>query len=290
MISVIITAYREERSIGRAIQAVLDQKIKSAEILVVAPDALTLQAAKKFKQVKILKDPGKGKPVALNLAFSKVNTKSEFIILTDGDVYMAENAISNLLARFSNEVGAVSGHPVSLSSRNSLLGYASHNFTDWWDWMRMKQERKNNLLICSGYLFAMRNGIIKSIPEDALSDDAVISYGVFQKGWNMRYASDAVVYVKYPTTFTDWLKQKRRSAGGYLQTKKYFHHMPKTRSFIKEAQHATAWVLIYPKSLKELFYTIILFGMRMALWLAIYLDKVRGKKFGQIWQRVETTK
>ncbi len=290
MISVIIAAYKEENSIGKAIQAVLGQRIKNMEILVVAPDLPTLQAAKKFRQVKTIQDPGKGKPIALNLAFSEVSKESGFLILTDGDVYMEKNAINNLLTRFDANVGAVSGHPVSLSNRNSLLGYASHNFTDWWDWMRKKKERRNELLICSGYLFAMRSGIIRRIPEDALSDDALISYEIFQKGWKIRYAPDALVYVKYPTTFADWLKQKRRSAGGYLQTKKYFRNMPKTRSFGKEAQYATSWVLSYPRNIREIFYTVLLFGMRIALWMAIYFDKIRKKEFGQIWQRVETTK
>ncbi|MEK6812709.1 MAG: glycosyltransferase [Nanoarchaeota archaeon] len=290
MISVIITAYHEEHSIGKAIQAVLDQKVKNCEILVIAPDDATLQAAKKYRQVKVIQDPGKGKPAALNLAFSQVNRKSAFLILTDGDVFLGKDAIKNLIQHFDPEVGAVSGHPISLSPRKTLLGYASHNFTDWWDWIRKKREKTNQILICSGYLFALRAGIIKKIPEDALSDDAVMSYEVYKKGWKIRYAPDAQVYVKYPTTFSDWLKQKRRSAGGYLQTRKYFKNMPTTRSFWKETQHATLWILWYPRNVREIFYTMLLFALRTALWGAIYLDKIRKKSFSQIWQPVESTK
>mgnify|MGYP001599410932 CR=1 FL=1 len=59
-ISVIITAFKEPRTIGKAISAIEKQISKKAEILVVAPDKETLEAAKKVsiknKQIKILKN------------------------------------------------------------------------------------------------------------------------------------------------------------------------------------------------------------------------------------------
>ena len=36
-------------------------------------------------------------------------------------------------------------------------------------------------------------------------------------GYRIRYAPEAQVFVKYPTTYRDWLRQKVRSAGGYAQ-------------------------------------------------------------------------
>ena len=125
MISIIITAYKEERTIGKAIQAVLDNKLQeNFEILVLAPDEGTLKIAKDFskknKEVKVFKDPGKGKPAALNLAFSKV--RGEILVLTDGDVYMGENAISELLKGFTDGgVGAVASRPISLNSKKKML-------------------------------------------------------------------------------------------------------------------------------------------------------------------------
>ncbi|MDO8555708.1 MAG: glycosyltransferase [Nanoarchaeota archaeon] len=289
MISVIIAAFKEPLSISKAIQAFLDEKIKNLEIIVVAPDDETLFAARKFRQVKIVRDLRKGKPAALNLAFQQVRKSSKLLVLSDGDVVVEKGAVNRLVKHFRDpKVGAVSGHPYSLSSRASLLGYASHNFTDWWDWMRRKNT--SGLLICSGYLFALRVGIIRRIPEDALSDDALMSYEVFKKGWKIMYEPAARVAVKYPDSFADWLKQKRRSAGGYLQTKKYFSDLPETRSFFLEAWHASLWVLRYPKSLKECCYTLVLFVLRVWLWLLIYYDRLKKKDLLQVWQPVESTK
>ena len=91
--SVIITAFKEEKTIGEAIKQIIYQLPKNSEILVIAPDEPTLSVAKKFsekdKRIKILKDPGKGKPTALNLGFKEA--KGKVLILTDGDVLAGKN-------------------------------------------------------------------------------------------------------------------------------------------------------------------------------------------------------
>jgi len=57
MISVIITAFKEPKTIGKAIESIAEQKISKNEILVVAPDKETLDAAKKNeKEVQAGKD------------------------------------------------------------------------------------------------------------------------------------------------------------------------------------------------------------------------------------------
>ena len=291
MISVIITAYKEERTIGRAVQAFLDEGIPDMELLVVAPDVATLAVANKFKGVKTLRDPGRGKPVALNLAFKAVSRKSKVWVLTDGDVVIEPGAVHRLVDHFrKRDVGAVSGHPVPVNARDSLLGYWSHMLTHIWDVTRRGWMDKKKLLICSGYLFALRADLIQSIPEDALSDDAMMSYMVFQQGWRMVYEPSAVVKVKFPESLADWFKQKRRSAGGYLQSKKYFRDMPLTRSVLREIVLGTRIVVSFPRSVKEYFYTAVFFPCRVWLWLLIYYDRLRKKSLQQVWQRVESTK
>ena len=143
MISIIITAYKEEKTIGKAIQALLDNNLKNFEILVVAPDTKTLSEIKKFsrkdKRIKDIKDSGKGKPAALNLVFKKA--KGEILVLTDGDVWIEKNAIKYLLEPFSDpKVGAVSGHPISINSRNKIMGFWSHLLTSVADKRRYSGE------------------------------------------------------------------------------------------------------------------------------------------------------
>ena len=291
MISIIITAYKEPNTIGKAIESITSQKISDKyELVVVAPDKATIDIAKKYKSVKIIKDENNGKPAALNLAFSQCK-KSDILIFTDGDVYVSENSINELLKPFLDKnIGAVSSRPISLNQKDNMYGCWSHLLTDVGAHeTRMNLAKKNKFLVCSGYLMAIRN-ILDSIPEESLSDDAVISNLIYAKGYKIAYSPNALVYVKYPDNFSDWLKQKRRSAGGYLQIKKLAYRKDDMRSFVKESSGLFR-ALKYPKNLKEFYWTFLLVLARLYLWLVVFVDlKIRRRNFYSMWKRVESTK
>ncbi len=292
MISIILTAYKEPKTIQKAIRSFLDNKIKeSYEILVLAPDKETLDEAKKIKnkKLKIIQDQGRGKPAALNLAFKKA--KGNILILSDGDVYIDEHSLKQMIEMFKDKrVGAVTGRPISLNPRNNMLGFWSHLLTDIADKVRKKMVKEKKVIVCSGYLYAIRSGIIDKIPEESLADDAVISHMIHERGYKTLYSPSSLVYVKYPTNFNDWIKQKKRSAGGYNQLKYFIEEKERMRSFSKESSGIFD-VLAYPKTLKEFFYTSALIFSRLYLWALIFIDiNLRQKKFEKIWVRVESTK
>ena len=256
MISIIITAYKETKTIGKAITAFIDNKIKQDyEILAVCPDEDTTKVIKyyerKYKNVKHIKDQGIGKPAALNNAFKLA--RGNILILSDGDVYVSNNAVNELLTILKQEkTGAVTGRPVSISPRTTMLGYWSHLLTDAGAHLtRLERGRKGKFIVASGYLFAMKR-LFDRIPEDALADDAVMSHMIWQKGYRIGYAENALVYVKYPETFNDWILQKKRSTGGYKQIKEIFgNKVPRMRSFKNEIIYGTWKALTYPKSPPE---------------------------------------
>ena len=295
MISIIITAYKEERTIAKAIEAFLNQGIKEDfEILVAAPDEGTTSIIKQFEeiypQVKYIKDPGKGKPTALNICFKEA--KGDRIIMSDGDVYVSNNSVKELLKHLKGEkVGAVTGRPVSTSPRNTFMGYISHLLTDIGAHdTRKKYVQQGKFIVCSGYLFAMKK-LFDTIPENALSDDAVMSHMIWDKGYKIGYAPEAKVYVKFPTNLKDWIIQKRRSAGGFNQLKEFFPEHKSMRSFSEEIKEGWYKPFTYPKNTKEFFWTIELYFLRLYLWYIIYKDlNIKKKSFSEIWLRVESTK
>lgn len=292
MISIIITSYKEPDTIGKAISSFLEQNIKEKfEILVLAPDKETLESARKIKspKLRVIKDKGDGKPAALNLAFSIA--KGSILVLTDGDVYTETGSVSELLKPFRDEkMGAVSGRPVSLESRSTMLGFWSHLLVDAAHRVRQESYRRGEIIVCSGYLYAIRKGIIKKIPTDALADDAVISHMIHDEGYKTGYAENARVFVKYPNSFSDWIKQKKRSAGGYNQLACMVQKKERMRSFSKESLGVFK-VLSYPKTLTEYFYTFALILARAYLWALIFIDiNIRKKEFKKIWVRVDSTK
>ena len=294
MISTIITAYKEEKTIGKTLDSILSENIKNHEVIVSCPDQPTANVVKRYqkkhKNIQLIKDPGKGKPVALNLIFKKA--RGDILILTDGDVYINKNAIKILVECFKDKkVGAATGRPISTNNRNNILGYWSHLLTDVGAHeTRKKLANQNKFIVCSGYLYAIRKGLIKEIPNNSLSDDAVISSMIAKQGYKIAYSPKSKVYVKYPTTFKDWVKQKKRSTGGYLQLKELSKSDITMRSFSKEASGIFR-IFSYAKNPKEFFWTKLLILARIYLWIRIFIDlKIKRESFKKTWKRVETTK
>ena len=288
MISIIITAYKEPKTIGKAIRAVLDNKLKNYELIIASPDKATLDAASKFKQVKIIQDPGKGKPIALNLAIAKA--KGDILVLTDGDVFINKKSLKPLLAYFSDpKIGAVTGRPISLNDKHTRYGFWSHFLADVANERRIKASKLGRRFFCSGYLYALRKNLLKPIPEDCVVEDGFFSHLIWQQGYKIAYSSESRVYVRYPTNLNDWKKQKIRSVGGYMNLNKRLG--VEMRSFSQESSGLFD-LFRYSKTLKQDFWALELIMFRIHLWLAIALKfRVKKEKSSQkIWTRIESTK
>ena len=172
-----------------------------------------------------------------------------------------------------------------------MLGYWSHLLTDEGAHStRIERTNKGQFIVCSGYLFAVKK-VFEKIPEDLLSEDAIISHLMWNKGYKTAYAPEAKVYVKYPNNFKDWMIQKTRSAGGYQQIKKYFKNPPRMRNFWREALFGWYKPLRYANNFKELTWSLALYPARLFLWMKIF-QEVNNKKFNllDIWEPVESTK
>ncbi len=293
MFSIIITAFREPDTIGPAIEAFLPQMPPDAELIVVCPDVETIAVIHYYAQqdprIKHVADPQQGKPAALNIGLQAAN--HEIVILTDGDVLVGDHAVAPLLAHFQDKtVGAVTGQPISISPRETKLGYWSHLLVYGAHSERLRRDQAGQFLLCSGYLFAFRKNLMPTIPTDALAEDAVISHSIAEKGWQIRYAPEAQVFVKYPTTYADWLLQKVRSAGGYAQDA--VRNSPfRMRSARLEAVHGSRLALQFAENGRELWWTLQLFAARLHLWGLVFWNvRVWKRPLSQLWQRVETTK
>lgn len=292
-VSVIITAFREPATVARAIEAFLEQASGAMEILVVCPDPETTATvddyAARYPNVRHVADPQRGKPAALNYGLKAA--QGDVVVFSDGDVVVEDGALPRLLAPFADSrAGAATGRPVSTNARDTLLGYWSHFLTDSAHRLRLERDRAGAFLLCSGYLFAVRQELMEHVPIDALAEDAVISHRIVQQGGSIRYTPGAQVRVNYPTSYRDWLRQKVRSAGGYVQD--YVRKSPvRMRSAWLEAIQGIRLLVSYPRNLREFFWTLLLFAARLHLWLLVFL-KVRllRRPLSKLWQRVETTK
>jgi len=331
MVSVVITTYKELNTLPKALEAIKKEKVAD-EILVVAPDQETedfikenyskaseicLPALASMQQrslglagksiigrtkfdnnfgrvregveVRFFKNERIVKPAAINLAFRQA--KGEIVVLTDGDVIIKEGSIKLLVrALEKKENGLACGRPVSVDPSNNLFGYWSHFLC----FAAHQMRSKNKIFPASGNLCALKKNLFSSIPEETMIDDALLTQIVLSKGYQVVYLKEAEVFVKYPKNFKDWLKQKIRATGGYLeklQITNYKLQMGKMRNFGQEIKEGVKLFFVYPKNLREFFWTILLYLARIYLWFLIFWQiKIKKRGAKDLWQRVESTK
>lgn len=293
MIDVIITSYNEPKATLRAVQTFLSQSNDpSLRVTVVDPFPEVEEFLRKHikdSRFVFFPDPGEGKSYALNLLFQEYasSNTSDLFILTDGDVYVSNNALAAITKAFQNKkIGCITGKPVSIDSRSTKYGYFSHLFFAGIDRARTELARKKKFFECSGYLFAIRKGVILDFPLET-SEDSIIPYLFWKKGYQISYVPDAEVYVKNPSNWKDWLAQKVRNIKAHENLSHIAPDMPRTKSFMNEVRWGTFFALKYPRSAQEYLWTIDAFAARFYLYYRAFRELRTKKTYADGWRETE---
>ncbi len=294
-ITLLITAFKEPKTIGKAIENAINQKIsRKYEIIVSAPDSETLEVAEKYqkknKNLRIFKDSGKGKSYALNFIFQKLD--ADILILTDGDVFISNNVVENFSNLFLNpEIGCASGRPIPIENKNTKFGYWANFLFDSAHKLRQTAFEQNKFIECSGYLFAFRKNFIHKIPLD-VAEDTIIPYLFWQRGYKIGYSPESKVYVKNADNWKDWIAQKSRTSKAHETLYKYVDTKitPRVKTFKTEAG-GFASLFSYPENLKQFRWSILLGLSRAYMWAKVFYDtKFKKANYQDAWKRVESTK
>ena len=291
MISIVITAFNEQKTIARSIESILNQKIKEKyELIVSAPDEETQKIIRGYKNVKLFRDPGKGKSYAINLLLKKI--KGDKIILTDGDVYVSENSINEILGKFEDsQVGCVTGRPVPIEDKKTKYGYWANFLFDSAHRLRKKLNNEGKFLECSGYLWAFRKGVIENFPLD-VAEDTIVPYLFSEKKYKISYAENAFVFIKNVDNWKDWINQKVRTSRAHETLNKYVDvkKIPRSKTFKNESKGIFN-LFSYPHNIREFFWTIELLFARLYMWGIVFFDVYIKKKYHRDeWDRIESTK
>lgn len=295
MIHVIITAYGEPKATEKAINSLLVQKTREKFKITVMDPFPEVEEYLKNKfgdKIEFILDEGEGKSYALNYMIRKLYTenKKDILIFTDGDVFLGNKAIQSITDAFKDEnIGVVCGHPVSLNPRNNMFGFWSHLLFSEMNKTRKKLYSKKEFFEVSGYLFAIRNGIITEFNVNA-SEDNVIPILFWKKGYKIGYAESAEVFVLNPQNMKDWLTQKKRNIKGHIALQKIFpdENIGRKNTLIGEALRGLSIFFTFPKNPREFFWTIKLMFMRLKAWQLAYKEK--DYKDGWREEEVESTK
>jgi len=292
MISIVITAFKEPKTIATCIESVIKQKINEKyELIISAPDEKTLEIAKKYakknKKIKIIQDSGKGKYNAINKLLPLL--KGKLFVFMDGDVHISQNSINELLKKFEDpKVGYVSGRPFPQENKSTKYGFWANFLFESAHLLRAKSYRKGLFFEGTGYLCAYKKGVISKLPSN-VADDVIVPSIFWKKGFKISYADKAFVFVKNVDNKKDWFKQKIRTTKSHESINRYFK-IPRKKTFLNEAKGAIH-LFKYPQSIKEVLWVIELIIARLQMWGRVFFDtKIKKEGHRDAWERIESTK
>ena len=221
--SVGVTAYNEEANISQILTALREQQlylVEIVEIIVVASacedrtEEIVLEHAGEDPRVKLIsQERREGKTAAINLFLQEA--QCDICILESGDTVPHKDCVESMVSMFADQtVGMVGAQKVPVNTPDHVIGYLSH--------LRLKMEHQLCLEIPRlGEIVAFRK-VFDVIPPDVAMDEAFVEALVIQRGLQVRYAPDAVVYNMGPETLGDFIRQRRRNHAGHLYLKKKY--------------------------------------------------------------------
>jgi len=128
--------------------------------------------------------------------------------LESADTIPAEGTLEKLIVPFLDpNVGMTGAHPVPVNSTDTFIGFTANLMWTLHHKIALSAPKL-------GELVAFRN-IVREIPKYTAVDEACIEAIIKDKGYDLRYVSDALVKNKGPDNVSDFIKQRRRIAAGH---------------------------------------------------------------------------
>jgi glycosyltransferase involved in cell wall biosynthesis len=150
------------------------------EVIIVAEDSRTAEAARRTGAVVIGGPERRGKAAALNRGAAAATR--EHIVFTDADTYLYPGALAALLRWFDDPtIGAV-------AAEKTVSGWTGEAL--YWrfeSWLKRHEFRLGTTIGISGGLFAVRRSVWRPLPEGVIADDFWIALDVAERGRRVAY-------------------------------------------------------------------------------------------------------
>ncbi len=231
-VSVIMTVLNMERTIKECLDSLisLDYPKNRYEIIVVDGKSkdrtkeIVLEIAEKTKEPEIRFYEKEGLVgVGRNEAFKQA--KGEFVAITDGDMVVPQDWLTNLIENFEDDVAGVGGP--NDNADKSLITTAiacidvqgpSNDVVPLLGKNPYQKEKKSGsdvyTTVCRNT--AYRKAVldeIKGFDERIIScDDPELNIKILKKGYKLKYTPDALVLHHHRSSITGFYKQQRRYA------------------------------------------------------------------------------
>jgi len=170
--------------------------------------------------VLLLSIPRGGKVAALNHALP--HATGEIVFFTDVRQPLDSHALAHLVANFADPtIGAVSGELRLLRGDTGRQA----DMELYWRyelWARKRHSAIDSIYTTTGCIYAMRRSLIRPIPPDTLTDDAMLPLEAFFSHFRVVLDPEAIAF-DYPASANAEFRRRFRTLAGMWQV---FTRMP----------------------------------------------------------------
>ncbi|HOL73217.1 MAG TPA: glycosyltransferase family 2 protein [Bryobacteraceae bacterium] len=217
-ITVIISAYNEEASIGRKLKQVLELRYPKDKLeVIVVSDASTdatdeIVRACRDPRVRLLRMPVRGGKTNGQNEAVKIST-GEVLVFSDATTVYHPDALRYLACHYEDPtVGAVSGRYQYFDpSGQSPTGLGSVAFWNYENLIKKFQSDIATLTGCSGCIYSVRRSAYTPLPADACSDLAE-PLCVVRKGYRVVFEDRALAYEETTQSSSEEFRMRVRVA------------------------------------------------------------------------------
>jgi biofilm PGA synthesis N-glycosyltransferase PgaC len=234
--SVLIPVYRESEFLEPLLDKLAADPYENKEVIVVVdePTEKSLGLAGKYlgKVRFIWNGERKGKANVLNDVVEQ--STGDILFFLDSDIILdgnAESLFESIRGEIEDaEIVEVKKEVIrdSFLARIVSYDYMGFNFTNWFF-----SKRLNRCVGLNGAAFAVKRETFMALGgfRKVIMEDLDIGIRSFIKGVRYRFAKNTRIYVKAPSSWTAWFRQRKRWAmGSALWFKEYF------RDFVRIAK------------------------------------------------------
>ncbi len=198
-VTVIITAFNEEKHIEQKIRNVLElDYLNDLVDIIVASDAssdATDQIVLAFNatNVRLLRVEGRlGKTACQNAAAAAAS--GDILVFTDATTLIETDALRAICGNFHDpSVGCVAGRLTYVANQDDATGNGGTSYWNYEIMLRMAESSLGSLIGVSGCLYAVRRSAYRAIAPELISD-FVIAMVVREQGLRTILEPDAICY------------------------------------------------------------------------------------------------
>lgn len=201
LVTILISAYNEEREIGKTIEnkLKLDYPIERFEIIVISDGSSdrTEEIVRRYVETSggkvrmLVQSPRQGKTAALNRAVAEA--RGELLVFSDANSLYAHDVLRNLVRNFGDpRVGYVTGKMVYGVIGDAGVGDGCSAYMRYENFLRACETRAGSVVGVDGGIDAMRKSLYRPMRADQLPD-FVQPLMVVEQGFRVIYEPEALL-------------------------------------------------------------------------------------------------